>query len=534
MKRILQEYLQKNHGIGDYILNDTGKIISILDDLKPDVLYKSDFHGLYHSQKVCLYAYIIGTSMGLDKSEMKIILDAAKYHDIGRENDSENTTHGYVAALRIDKVVNYSNPDDIYYLKAIIDAHSVPDKEMDLIYSNWNEKKHDDDVALKKEKSKDLDYEKFKKLCSILKDADALDRFRFKNCPAELDENYLRTDAAKNHKLIEVAKIINDYYRKVEAEEQYKAAEGKFNKFTFDKSICYHSVGFDFFKALSILEHGILSYYRAEKNNIELSRNFNGNNSDFWISVVDANQLFSQPKAFDKYVKNGISFLCYVDQLVPGVTRAKDNGSLEPRNSEYCDEKFVFDSIPLEHIQFMLIPKKYMDTSITDLEYLYCNSNYETIKNNVNRYLGEIEQYCDIKLNRNNINRVLSELFQVQINYNIAYYHSEFDERMYFLKIDHMKAALNLYIQESMQIGFCELMEKTIDEKITLKEVVEFILKRNGIEYTEIQSDGNNDSYLSSNEIPSFDDKGAFMLRLSTFDLNKTINLSDFDKSRSI
>ena len=94
MKRILQEYLEKNHGIGDIVLSDTSEIISILDSLKPEVLYKSDFHGLYHSQKVCFYAYIIGKRMGLDENEMKIILDAAKYHDIGRENDEKDPNHG--------------------------------------------------------------------------------------------------------------------------------------------------------------------------------------------------------------------------------------------------------------------------------------------------------------------------------------------------------------------------------------------------------------------------------------------------------
>ena len=129
MKRILQTYLEKAQSNGLlFIVGNTDDVIKILDNIKPEYLYKSDFHGLYHSQKVCFFAYLIGKHENLSETEMKILLDAAIYHDMGRENDNEDNLHGYISARLIDQVVKYDNPTDMYYLKAIVDAHSKPDK----------------------------------------------------------------------------------------------------------------------------------------------------------------------------------------------------------------------------------------------------------------------------------------------------------------------------------------------------------------------------------------------------------------------
>ena len=129
MKRILQTFLKEQYDHGRLMfLGDIDEIIYYLDDIKAEQLYKSDFHGLYHSQKVCFFAYLIGKHENLSETEMKILLDAAIYHDMGRENDNEDNLHGSASARLIDQVVKYDNPTDMYYLKAIVDAHSKPDK----------------------------------------------------------------------------------------------------------------------------------------------------------------------------------------------------------------------------------------------------------------------------------------------------------------------------------------------------------------------------------------------------------------------
>lgn len=529
MKRILQTYLEKAQSNGLlFIVGNTDDVIKILDNIKPEYLYKSDFHGLYHSQKVCFFAYLIGKHENLSETEMKILLDAAIYHDMGRENDNEDNLHGYISARLIDQVVKYDNPTDMYYLKAIVDAHSKPDKFNAKAFNNWVLQQHDDDLMLNRI-SEEIKEEEFKKLCDILKDADALDRLRFRNGSAMLDEKYLRVDYSKN--LIRLSKLINEYYLRHETEEKYIEAQKMYGEETYDKDICYHSIGFDLFKALSILKYGVLSSYRASKDGVSFTRNFYGNNSEFWISVVDAKSDSTNNEGYKRYVKNGISFLCYVNKLTPGVRRTKDNGSLEPRMSdEYHDEKFVFDKIPLEHIQFISIPREYMSKSILELNYLYCNSNYETVYNNVNNYLNEIENFCDIKINRSVFENILTKYKETQLNFNSENYQSKLTWSEYLKLLNNLKSELNLHIQEWMQLGFAELLGKTANEKITLAEVMKYILNSNNIEYDVIdrkQDEGDDSSFIS---FPFYHDSDSFLLRLSTFDLNKSISEEDRER----
>lgn len=519
MERILQTYLEQAKNNGELLFfNDSDEIIQILDDLNPQYLYKTNFHGLYHSQKVCFFAYLIGKHENLSSQDMKILLDAAKYHDIGRQNDNEENTHGYSSALLIDRIIKYDNVTDMYLLKAIVEAHAKPDSSDERVLMNWVLEKHDEDELFNR-KTEEIDEKRFKKLCSILKDADALDRLRFKNCPAFLDEKYLRIEYSKN--LIKLSKLINEYYAKCDAYEQFEIAKEKYGVETNNKSLCYHSIGFDLFKALGILKYGILSHYRASMENINLTRNFNGNNAEFWVSVVDATSGEKNNKAYERYVKNAISFICYANQLVPGVDRPKDNGSLEPRIGEYPDEKFVFDKIPVEHIQFISIPRKFLNANVKDINYLYCNSNYETVLNNVNNYLAEIEEYCDIKINRSNFNRLLGELEKVQISFNSQDNHS-YDDKVKLLDvIDNIKSELNKCIQEWIYIGFAELLGKTSDEEITLGEALKYILDTFNIKYDVIDNSFVEDNQILYMNFPYYQNDDPYLLSLSTFDLTK-------------
>jgi len=516
MKRIMQDFIIDQHNRGNLLfLGDVNEIISYLDDINEDVLYKSDFHGLHHSQKVCFFAYLIGKYEKLDNEDMMILMDAARYHDIGRENDNEEDFHGLVSARRIDKVVKYDNPINMYYLKAIVEAHNKDDGRNIKVFTDWS-----DELSMDERKLEPMLFERFVKLCDILKDADALDRLRFRNCPAVLDEEYLRSEYSK--KLIDLSKIINDYYYEIEVEAKYKELKDSYELNTYRKSLCYHSIGFDFFKGLGILKNGVLSHYRANKDGIKISRNFNGNNGEFWISVVDADPECLN-EAYDRYVKNGISFLCHANELVPGVIRAKDNGSFDPRISdEYHDEKFVFDKIPVEDIQYISIPKNLLNTSIRELQYLYCNSQYDLIKTNVNNYLNEIEEYCDIKINRVDFNEILSDLEKEQIKFNnYSKFEAMVKAKNYFQMINHMKEQINIYLQHWMQIGFAELMDKTFDETITLGEVLKYILNSANIEYEfveDLSSDG--EKYY-----PFLRDNNTVLLELKTF--NKSALNSD-------
>ena len=79
------------------------KFKEIIQNMKRGNLYKSPIHGVYHSEKVCLFAFLLGQKFGLDEEDMQILTDAAMYHDFKRQNDCEDTFHGMVSANHIEE-----------------------------------------------------------------------------------------------------------------------------------------------------------------------------------------------------------------------------------------------------------------------------------------------------------------------------------------------------------------------------------------------------------------------------------------------
>jgi len=546
MKRFLQEYLENNkvdvpietrledgttytsiisyfNYNGDYFnISDINKYI---DDIDPKFLYEVNFHGLYHSQKVTFFAYLIGKKLNLNPDDMRILMDAARYHDCGRKSDFEEDLHGLASANRIHEKIHYENPNDMYLLKAIVEAHNHDDCDDQNVFNNWVFEKETAELKTNIP-SLPLSFDRFKRLSDILKDADALDRLRFKNCSAVLNEKYLRIDYSKT--LVKLSKELNEYYLRREVEESYASESKKHEVGIFDKKLCYHSIGFDFFKLQGILKHGIVSHYNAIMNDIPISRNFNGNNGEFWISVVDADSELPNKKAYETYVKNKISFLCYVDELNEGVDRARENGSLDPRKSpEFPDERFVFDKIPLECIQFLSIPRHLVNKSVMDPEfdYIFCNSQYEMVKLNVENYIVELEKLCDIRINRGKINDIFEDMKKEQYEYNsLSRGEAQIIKKMYLDQMDADKAKLNSIIRYYMQIGFAQLLDKNPDDLITLGEVIDYLLKQYGIEYIpvdELEKVPYNEDDI---KFPFMHDDDSYLLRLSTFDLTKNIN----------
>ena len=93
-----------------------------------------------------------------------------------------------------------------------------------------------------------------------------------------------------------------------------------------------------------------------------------------------------------------------------------------------------------------------------------------------------------------------------------------------------MKAALNIYIQEYMQIGFAQLLNKDFEDNITLGEVIDFLLKQYGIEYVPVDELEKSKDEKGFIRFPFYHDEDSYLLRLSTFDLTKNIN----ENNRSI
>ena len=150
-----------------------------MKDFDTTILYKSEGHGIHHNIRVCLFAFIISTNEKVNSRDFNLIMEACKYHDIGRENDLEDPCHGKRSADNISFLKDKYTEEELNYIKTIITCHSLNDKEFEK-------------VAIKN-KVKDL--ARCKKMHEILKDSDGLDRVRL-HYPF-VNIKYLRTSAAK-------------------------------------------------------------------------------------------------------------------------------------------------------------------------------------------------------------------------------------------------------------------------------------------------------------------------------------------------
>lgn len=186
-----------------------------IQDIKSTNLYdERKAHSLRHIQDVTLFGAIIGKLEGLNNNELTLLIEACKYHDSGRLDDS-NTNHAE-AGQRIAKIMleNQYNEEEIGIIRAAIEFHESTSDDVSLFKS----------IA---EKFEVKDIEKAYKIARILKDADALDRCRFVN-KARLDVRKLRTETSK--KLIPLSCRINELYAKKDLErmsENYNEIQKK-------------------------------------------------------------------------------------------------------------------------------------------------------------------------------------------------------------------------------------------------------------------------------------------------------------------
>ena len=141
--------------------------------------YDSNEHGKRHCLRVLFLSLVIANYRKVSKENIDLLCTAAIYHDIGRDNDFEDTYHGQKSY-------------DIY----VQNHHN--NKILEFLMSYHCK---DDDVAIRRFKKANFKNKKeVLELFCILKDADALDRVRFGIM--DLDMNYLRLDVSKTLTLL--------------------------------------------------------------------------------------------------------------------------------------------------------------------------------------------------------------------------------------------------------------------------------------------------------------------------------------------
>ena len=191
----------------------------------------SEIHGQKHINNVILFSYLIAKGeKTLDAKGMDLLIQAAKFHDVGRDgkwnglgegkrHDYDDIPHADPGALGAefymlkehDKDGNQKySKSDIAVVQTAISYHEVHEFR----HNVFNEEVFDE--LCKRYGVADEDRDKAKKICVYLKDADAVDRTRFmwstdqkerdtipehrkyerKNWFDELDTSYLRTQTS--------------------------------------------------------------------------------------------------------------------------------------------------------------------------------------------------------------------------------------------------------------------------------------------------------------------------------------------------
>ena len=182
------------------IVRNNAVFQDVMSDVKEEFFINDSIHGISHNERVALLACYIGIQENLNNEELRLVLEAAKYHDIGRGFEGN---HGQYSAIILDRnkkhIFSDLSKDEINTIKALCHGHSVDDKKYEEIARLYGIK----------------NAEKFKRLLDIVKDADALDRVRLPRF-GQLEEKYLRTETSK--RIIDFSKELFREYRDIQQE----------------------------------------------------------------------------------------------------------------------------------------------------------------------------------------------------------------------------------------------------------------------------------------------------------------------------
>lgn len=190
-----------------YIIPEMKKIIEEVSKLKYYDGNKA--HSIEHIEKVTLFAGMLAEISALSGKSRECLLAAAAFHDSGRAGKDGKDEHAEASAQQVKEYLrkNPENPfginsDNIGIIQTAIHYHEYGEKVMGQIDEKEIER------LCKQYNVADEDVKETQDVCKLLKDADALDRFRFAN-RATLNTKFLRSVAAKSNGMINFANRVN-------------------------------------------------------------------------------------------------------------------------------------------------------------------------------------------------------------------------------------------------------------------------------------------------------------------------------------
>ena len=171
-------------------------------------------HSIEHIQKVMLFSQVLAEGENLSEEDKKLLLVAAAFHDSGRKGLGEgNIPHAEPSAKKAGQLLRKENEfgklseEDITIIQTAIHYHEHKEKingKLDYEEIERLSKKYAEENGIE-----NLDIQRTAKMCELLKDADALDRYRFAD-RGTLNPQYLHSATAKKESTIEYAREVNE------------------------------------------------------------------------------------------------------------------------------------------------------------------------------------------------------------------------------------------------------------------------------------------------------------------------------------
>jgi putative nucleotidyltransferase with HDIG domain len=135
-------------------------------------LHFSRVHGVLHTQRVHIHAQRLTEQLGWSRADRELVLSAALWHDIGREGDGVEPSHGRAGAALADELGLTAGLSvaDAAVARFAIERHSL---------SDGGAEQHAAELAGADDPTRRLAQpERALRVLWLLKDADALDRIR--------------------------------------------------------------------------------------------------------------------------------------------------------------------------------------------------------------------------------------------------------------------------------------------------------------------------------------------------------------------